>query len=151
MREELVEMAYFETYYYANIVHNVLDNPMGYLRNLNNWHEDREIGLFLQPFPKWSVLHEFAQFIIEELMYERIGDVASTAALSNSRSQLWVDQALKHHGIQIPRFQNWLKEKSVLLEDATEDHIFDYHQDLHLTGELDELLTQLSNEGGRKN
>lgn len=146
MREELVEMAYFETYYYANIVHSVLDSPMGYLRNLNNWHEDREAGLFLQPFPKWSVLHEFAQFIIEELMYERIGDVASTAALSNSRSQLWVDQALKHHGIQIPGFQNWLKEKSVLLEGATEDHIFDYHQDLRLTGELDELLTQLSNE-----
>lgn len=146
MREEFVEMKYFETYYYTNIVHNVLDDTMSYLRNLHNWHEDQEAWLFLQPFPKRSVLHEFAQFIIEELMYERIGEVTLEAVLRGPKNKLWVDQALMRHGIESSGFLHWLNENTVLLEDVTEDHIFDYHQDLRLTGQLDELFTRLSNE-----
>jgi hypothetical protein len=49
---------------------------MGFLRNLNAWHEDQEESLFLQPFPKWSVLHDFSNYIIEMLMFETLDDVA---------------------------------------------------------------------------
>jgi hypothetical protein len=79
MREKLLRMEYFETYYYVNIVHNILDNTinhkMDYLRYLNDWHEDGEVELFLQPFSKCSVLHEFAYFVIESIMYESIDDI----------------------------------------------------------------------------
>ncbi len=146
MREALLRMEFFETYYYANIVHNVLNNIMGFLRNLNNWHEDREAKLFLQPFPKYSVLHSFAEHIIEELMYETLDDVSIDAIKTNPRSELWVDRALKHHGIASPGFCEWLAQQNIALSNATDDHVYDYHADLRWTGELDILMTQLVNE-----
>jgi len=146
MRESLVTMEYFETYYYANIVHNILDDPMDFLRNLLNWHEDQEESLFLQPFPKWSVLHDFSNFIIEGLMYESLDDVTLDLIVNNQKAELWVDKALRHHGLQTDGFRHWLATNSRILEDITEDDIHDYHHELRDSGELDALLSQLSNE-----
>jgi hypothetical protein len=146
MRESLLSMEYFETYYYANIVHNVLDDTMDYLRNLNNWHEDREVDLFLQPFPKWSVLHDLSHFIIAELMYERLDDVTLDSIVNNRKYELWVDQALRHHGFRTDGFRHWMQVNARSLDEITEDDIYEYHHDLGETGELDALLTQLSNE-----
>ncbi len=146
MRESMLSMEYFETYYYANIVHNILNDPMEYLRNLNNWHEDQEIGLFLQPFPKWSVLHEFSYFIIAELMYERLDDITFDSIINDKKYELWVDQALRHHGFKTDGFRHWLNVQSLPLEEITEDDIREYHNELGEYGELDALLTQLTNE-----
>jgi len=146
MRETLVQMRYFGTYYYANIVHNILDDPMSYVRNLNDWHEGCEAELFLQPFPKISVLHDFTRFIIHALIYEVIDDIAIDKIVNSQRSQLWIDQALSHHEIHSQDFRHWLAEKSIPIEEVTEDHIYNYHGELGDTGKLDKLLTHLSNE-----
>lgn len=146
MRESLLRMEYFETYYYANVVHNVLNDTMDYLRNLNAWHEDREVRVFLQPFPKWSVLHDLSEFLIEGLMYENLDDVTLDAIVNHPESELWVDEALRHNGFQAQGFRQWLKARSMPVENISEDEMHEYHQDLHLTGELDDLLRQLSNE-----
>lgn len=146
MRQSLVSMEYFETYYYANIVHNVLDDPMDFLRNLNNWHEDREVGLFLQPFRKWSVLHDFSYFVISELMYERIDDIAVDAIVNDPKYALWIDEAARRHDIRTEGFRQWLNAASRPLNEVTEDDIHGYHNYLGESGALDSLLTQLSNE-----
>lgn len=146
MRENLLRMRYFETYYYANIVHNVLGDTMDFIQNLNSWHEDQEVALFLRPFNKWSVLHSFAQHVIADLMYERLGVETPAELKLASDSELWVDRALRHHGIETPGFRNWLGQKGAFTSDAIEDAIHDYHDDLWLTGELDELMTQLASE-----
>ena len=49
-------------------------------------------------------------------------------------------------GIERLGFRGWLKQQNIEVEDATQDDAYDYHQDLRLTGELDVLLSQLSNE-----
>lgn len=146
MREPLLRMDFFETYYYANVVHNVLNDPMSYLRKLNSWHEDRETWLFLRPFPKWSVLHDFAQYIIENLIYERLDDITLDAIENNPKSSLWIDQALAHHEIKTPGFRAWLEQEGIDLTDASQDVIHDYHNELRLTGEFATLLIQLTNE-----
>lgn len=150
MRQKLLQMGYFGTYYYANTVHNILDNTinnkMDYLRNLNDWHEDSEVELFLQPFSKFSVLHEFAYFVIASIVYESIDDIALDEIVNSTSSQLWIDEALHHHGIHTHGFRHWLKEKSISLDETEEEHIHNYHEDLGLTGQLDQLLTHLSNE-----
>lgn len=146
MREPLLRMEFFETYYYANVVHNVLNDTMPYLRNLNSWHENREAWLFLRPFPKWSVLHDFSQYIIEDLIYERLQEVSLKAIKNSRRSILWIDQALAYHQIKTPGFRAWLKQEKIVLADASEDDIYDYHNELRLTGEFDKLLNQLTNE-----
>ncbi|MDT4288003.1 HNH endonuclease [Methylomonas sp. MO1] len=146
MRESLLRMEFYETYYYANIVHNVLGDTFDFLRNLHSWHEDREVSLFLRPFPKRSVLHSFSEYVIEDLMYETLDDVSLDSLANNPKAELWVDRALKHHGIEAPGFRQWLAQRNVSLADASEDDVHDYHTDLRLTGELDDLMTQLANE-----
>jgi HNH endonuclease len=146
MREPLLRMEFFETYYYANVVDNVLNDIEPYLRNLNNWHEDRAAYLFLRQFPKWSILHDFANFIIESLIDERIDEAIPYDIENNRKFSLWIDQALKKNGIKTLGFQAWLEQEKINFTQVTQDTICDYHNELRLTGELDTLLTQLTNE-----
>lgn len=138
-------MAFYETYYYANVIDNILKDTEPFLRNLNDWHEDREASLFLSPFPKWSILHDLAEFIIRALAYEQIDDVAIDSVVVKGEP-LWVDEALRHHGFSVPGFKAWLSDSGVKLEDVTEDHASDYYGELMESGELFKLLEHLSNE-----
>lgn len=146
MRDKLLQMEYFETYYYANIVHTILNNRIDFGRNLNNWHEDSEVELFLQPFSKFSVLHEFAYFVITSVMYENMDNIALDQIVKNPMSQLWVDNALHHHGIHTQGFCGWLQEKSISLDKIMDKHVQHYYEDLDSTGQIHELITHLSNE-----
>ncbi len=145
MFRELQTMAYYETYYYANVIDDVLKDTEPYLRNLNEWHEDREGSLFLTPFPKWSILHDLAEFIIRSLAYEQIDDVAIDGVVVKGHD-LWVDEALRHHGFSVRGFKAWLKERGTKLGDVTEDDASDYYSDLSESGELADLFEHLSNE-----
>jgi hypothetical protein len=145
MYRELQTMAYYETYYYANVIGNVLKDTNPYLRNLNDWHEDREGPLFLTPFPKWSVLHDLSQFIILGLAYEQIDDIAIDSFAVNG-DDLWVDKTLRYHGFTVPGFRPWLKERGTRSDDLTEEDANDYYSSLFESGELGDLLEHLSNE-----
>lgn len=145
MRLELQTMAFYETYYYANVIDNILKDTEPYLRNLNDWHEDREESLFLTPFPKWSLLHDLSEFVIRDLAYEQIRDTALDTFVTKGED-LWVDEALRHHGFASPGFKSWLTTQSVALEDVTEDHAADYYANLAESGPLTELFEHLSNE-----
>lgn len=146
MRDKLLQMEYFETYYYANIVHTILNNRIDFGRNLNNWHEDSEVELFLQPFSKFSVLHEFAYFVITSVMYENMDNIALDEIAKNPMSQLWVDNALHRHGIHTQGFRGWLQEKSISLDKIMEKHVQHYYEDLDSTGQIHELINHLSDE-----
>src|SRR5690349_1921624 len=112
MFNNLQAMHYYETYYYANVIHNILSDTEPYLRNLNDWHEDREASLLVAPFSKWSLLHDFAEYIIQSLAYEQIRDSALGEAMAGG-CELWVDEALRHHKFATPGFRKWLERKGV--------------------------------------
>lgn len=146
MRKNLITMAYYETYYYANIVHNVLSDPFPYLRNLNSWHEDNEAVLFFPPFPKWTRLHELASVVIHEIIAEQIDDVTLDSIVHDPKYELWVDAALRFHGFEVLGFRAWLCQHGISLNDATEDDISEYHLALDLSDDLSKLVEQLANE-----
>lgn len=146
MRETLLRMEYFETYYFANVVYNMLGDPINFSRNLNGWHEDHEVALFLQPFKKWSVLHSFAQYVIEGLMYESLSEETIARLEVDPRSELWVDRALRHHDIETPGFREFLRQQGMSMADVTEEDAHDYHEILWMTGALPKLMTQCTNE-----
>ncbi|MCD6618149.1 HNH endonuclease [Aeromonas veronii] len=146
MRETMLQMEYFETYYYANVIHNVLSDPMPYMVNLHGWHEERATSLFLASYPKWSALHSLAEYIITSLIYERLHEVSLGSVIENSGAELWVDRALKHHGITSSGFRSWLQESGITLSEVTEDDIYNYHCELTLAGELEKLIIQLTEE-----
>jgi hypothetical protein len=145
VQRSFLTMRYYETYYYANIVHNVLNDPFPYLRNMLNWYEDGE-QLFLRPFPKWSLLHDFSAFIIRSLIDEQDGHEALERIGNNAKEALWIDVAMRHHGMNPQGFRDWLTERGVVPVDASEDDIYEYYGELNLTGELDQLVEHLANE-----
>lgn len=146
MKEKLLQIEFFETYYYANVIDDILEDTLPYLRGLNDWYENQMVDLFLRPFPKWSVLHDLIRFIIERIIYEGLDDILLDALVQNPSRILWVEHALAKYKIEAPSFQGWLDSKRIARGDLTDDHLHDFHEHLYQSGPLDSLLTQLSNE-----
>lgn len=146
MKVPYITIKNFETYYYANIIDNILDDPQPYLVSLHPWHEERRAQLFLPPFNKWSVLHDFSAFIIEGLIDETISSDTADKYSSGANPNLWIDNALRHHCIFAQSFANWLTDQEIPAGEVTEDDISEYHFWLRLGGELDKLVEQLSDE-----
>jgi len=52
MRKSIFEIQYFETYYFANIIKNILEDSFNYLRVLNGFFGEDNYKGFVQPFQK---------------------------------------------------------------------------------------------------
>ena len=146
MQRNFVRLEFYETYYYANILSNIISDPFPYIRGIHEWYEDNEASVFLPAFPKFSRLHRFAAHIIDSMISEQISDVEIDSVVNDAAHEVWVDRALKYHYFPCDGFRHWLKEQGILLNDLTEDHLRDYHQELTLSGELETLVEHLSNE-----
>lgn len=146
MRQGFITMEFYETYYYANIINNILMDPFPYIRNIHEWYEDNEVEVFLPPFPKWNRLNQFCSFVIESLIDEQVSDVSIDAIVNEKKYEVWIDRALKFHGFECKGFKSWLHDRSIKFEDLAEDHLADYHNDQYLAGQLGELIEHLSSE-----
>ncbi len=146
MQKRLIQLEFYETYYYVNIISNVISDPYPYIRNIHEWYEDAEAEVFLPAFPKFSRLHGFSTHLINSLIDEEISDITVDSVVNDSSHNLWVDNALKYHGFQCDGFRSWIKAQGVSIEDINEDHIYDYHQELMLAGEMENLVERLANE-----
>ncbi|MFC5522670.1 HNH endonuclease [Polaromonas jejuensis] len=145
MEKSFLTMRYYETYYYANIVHNVLSDPFPYIRHVHNWYEDRE-QMFLTPFPKWSVLHDFAEYSIRLLIDEQDGSSAVDRLAANAKADLWIDRAMRHHAMNPEGFRRWASGQGIKPADVSEDDISSYYEELNLTGQVSELIEHLAKE-----
>ena len=143
---DLIHMRYYETYYYVNIIHNVLEDPFSYLRGLNNWHEDREQELFRPVFPKWSLLHDLAQYLVCAVVFEQIDDVLLDSVVQSGGDGLWIDNALEHHGIEAIGFANWVSDSSRSIDEISEDDIYRYHDALDENHHFTRLTEHLARE-----
>lgn len=146
MEKKIIQLDFFETYYHANIISNIIADPFPYIRGIHEWYEDREEEVFLPAFPKVSRLHSFAAHIINSLVNEQISESHIGQFGKNATSEVWVDRALRYHGRQCDGFSSFLKDNGVSVEDVNEDHLFDYHQELILCGDLEELVEHLASE-----
>jgi len=79
-------------------------------------------------------------------MYEELDDVTVDTLINHKEYDLWIDRALRHHSFPTNGFRNWLKSNHLELEEITEDDIYEYHDELGKSGQIDNLLTQISNE-----
>jgi hypothetical protein len=146
MNRKFVRLEYFETYHYANVLSNIIADPYSYIRGIHEWYEDNEEAVFLPHFPKISRLHGFAAHVIDGLINEEISDVEIDSFAKDDSREVWVDQALRFHGLQCDGFREYLKERGVSKDDVDEDHRYDYHQELMLCGQLENLVEHLASE-----
>jgi len=142
MKRNLIEIKYFETYYFANVIKNVLDEPFAFLRTLDEFFGENNQLSFIEPFPKVSRLHSFIVWSIDTITYEDMGEIDKL----QSGGKLWIDIALNHYNIDNDNFLTYLSSQGKELDTATDDDIYEYYQDLRVTEIYDTLLTRMSEE-----
>lgn len=136
----MVERRHYSTYYFANIVCNVLRDPRPYLRNLEGFWGSEFTEKFFAPFPKWSALHEFSRFIITDLLFEE--DTKSIVA-NEAPEILWVESAAQFYNITDINFANWLEEYRGRSSAFSEDDVYDFYCDLQFASEQYEKLLSI--------
>jgi len=140
----LFKMTYYNTYYYANIVDNVINDPFPYLLNLEGF----KTRLVVCNFPKPSFLHDFVSFLIEQIMYEDLEDVVTAIELDNRnirKAKFPINNFLSVHGIEHESFRQWLRGQDIRNSHLI-DLIHEYHNDLYLTGPFQDYLERISKE-----
>ena len=146
MQRNFQKLEFFETYYYANIVNNIIADPFPYINGIHEWYVDNEEHVFLPAFPKFSRLHGLIFHVIDGLIDEGVSDIEIDSVAFEKTYEVWIDRALKHHDFKCEGFRNWLKEEKVELDDLNEDHLHEYHQELLLSGDLENLVNHLTQE-----
>jgi hypothetical protein len=158
MKPAEIEVRFYDTYYFANAVKNILDDPLVYIRRLHDFYgDDREFG-FVKPFPRFSALHAFLEFVIDDLLsevsdidlekrhlrWERFKDKPSL--LEEDPSILPLNQAMEHYGIDHTSFTEWLQDAGKSFDIADDDDIYEYYSELRLDGSFDSLLDRAVDE-----
>ena len=145
MRPNIEEVNYFETYYFANIINNILRDPFDYGRGLNDFFGDEKYVNFLKPFPKSSHFHQFIMFIIDDICYEVTDEYKNQKFLDGKR-KLWVEIALEYHEIEFDSFDFWLNGNNKKRSAVIEDDIVEYIQELRFFGPYEDLLEKMAKE-----
>lgn len=144
--ENIFEMSYYNTYYFSNIISNVISDSFSYLRKLHEFFENTM--LISGRFEKYSVLHQFIAFIIEDLFYESIeDDIKAIEEVTLDRiknKKFWIVKALKHHCIEHLSFQAWVTDY-LDSNEHPEDLFYKYINEF-LLDERSELIDKLTND-----
>lgn len=148
MRTSSFEMNYYNTYYFANVIHNVVMNSFDYLKNIDDFYQ---IGLTIPiKFSKDSNLHEFIRFVIEGIFHENLLEECN--AIDDNKLMVnpttikpfWINHALRENGYTHISFQEWLQKNqhtSTFADDSVHSYVYDYLYDTYY-----ELLRKLAIE-----
>lgn len=146
----MLEMKYYGTYYYANIVQSVCRNSINYLTNFEALFHGNHILDYVGPFRKKSNLHIFVEFLIDSLFSEEAGGLSLSNCLDRNNfdfsNQTYItplERAFVKYDLEHESFMEWFDKQSFSLDDNCFD---DYYTDLFQSDEYFNLIECLSNE-----
>lgn len=158
-RRSFIELTYYETYYFANVVKNVLEDQFSYLRNLDDFYGDDRYLAYTAPFSRFSALHSFIHFLIDEVISDDINDIKldirqdDAARLGSALnfhephpSKLPINFAFEQFGIVHENFETWLRLRGRSFLDATDEDVENYYDGFRLGGQFEELLGRATRE-----
>jgi hypothetical protein len=159
VKRPLVELTYYETYYFSNIVKNVLEDRFAFLRSLHDFYGDDRHYALLEPFRKFSAFHQFIAFIIDSVLTDDPRDVKLDirqdqveqyknipAALDPHPAMLPVNLAFERFGIAHESFERWLSSEGKTFMDATDDEVSEYYEYLRQEGPYEDLIERATRE-----
>lgn len=158
MIRRLFEVRYYDTYYIANIVHGVASDPFPHLRDLEGLYCDDRYEDFLFPFPQYSAFHRFVGFIIDAFFHRQLTEIDLKKALEDEKlfehipgargdsRRLFINDALDRHSKEHQSFEEFLVDRDKSWETADEDDVSDYYLELRLSGPLEELIEEITEE-----
>lgn len=159
MRRPFIEVKCYETYYFANMVRNILHDQFAYIRFLNDFYGDGKHLEFSVPFPRLSAFHSFIGFVLDDVLIDPVEDLNLKEKQETERrfsslpdllkphpSKLPISEAFDYYEINHTPFSEWLAEKGSRFSEATEDDVCEYYSDLRLEGPFDSLLEKVMHE-----
>jgi hypothetical protein len=139
---------YFNTYYYANIISNILSQDIELIGFISNFFSDAEMIYELAiPFQKDSAFHCLIKYMIGEFFENDMDDYDQIVFKSgdlhrNPAGLLYVERALMEYGLDDYLFKDFVIDKPLTNYSVVEA----YRDDLILTGRLEELYDKIANE-----
>lgn len=141
MPRKFIEMRFFGTYYFMNILHDVGRDPFPYIRNLEGFWSDERRENFVAPFPKFSRLHSFIGYIIEGVLHEQLD---SDFEKNQDVRKLWVEEAMDRYQLSYEPFHTWRNRTAS--DPLTADDAYDYLSELMWGEEYEQLMDRLVGE-----
>lgn len=156
----MLNVKFYETYYFCNVISNILMDQESYLRNLNDFHGDGKTLNMLQPFSKHSIFHGFLEFVIDDVTWDNTFniDLAERQRLIESNANLpiinkhlkWdvlpIELALTFHELEHESFSSFLNSRGKKFTICDEDDIYDYLIELRFSGAFEQLIEHTSKE-----
>lgn len=121
---KLFEARYYETYFVANAINNVLVEPFSYLHNLDDFYGELLYVRFLKPYQKHSSFHQFIEFVVDSLFYEALDERLEK---SDELNELPINLALRHYKITHQSFSEWLNSNSKESKNIDSDAAYSYY------------------------
>ena len=132
------ENKYFNSYYYANIIENILSKDIELIGFIGNFFEGDMILYISKPFKKHSALHVFIEHVIGQF-FENDMDEYDQKYFKNG---LYVDSVFLEYGLNDYTFKEFIGEKKEIAYTDVEM----YHDELRMSGTLEELYEKISHE-----
>jgi len=135
---------HYNSYYYANIIDNILSGDIELIGFISNFHDLYSTSI-IKPFKKFSAFHSFIAHVIHEFfveeMYEYDRKEFEAYLVDPPIRKLYAEDLLKNYELEYS-FLQFIGEKSKI----TWGNIEDYHEEITVTGYLEELVTKISHE-----
>lgn len=152
-KRHFIDLTFYETYYFAHLVKNVLEDRLPYIRQLEDFYGNGRHLAYAAPFPRFSALHSFIRFVLDGVLSEDAFDVGLDIrqdhfdrsrslqfALDYDPLKLPVNLALDRFHIPHQTFESWLSGRGKPFLEARSGEVDEYYDSLQMGGALDELL-----------
>ena len=153
----MLQAKFYETYYFCNIVHNVLRDQFSYIRMINEFYCDDQIFYLAAPFEKYSAFHYFIEFIVEDVYLEEAfeADIDEIKGLNSTHeavreyydlSKLPIEKAFDFHRIDYQSFHSHLLDSGKSISNFDVNDIDSYIEEIRLSQSYEDLTKQTVKE-----
>jgi len=142
------EHTYLNTYYYSNIVSNILQRDIELIGFISNFFANEEtIFNLAKPFQKYSAFHCFIHYMIADFFENDMDEYDQRIFEYHKVNKyaiepLYAESALKEYELYDYSFKEFINSKNEIEYSDIEA----YRDDLILSGRLEELYDKITNE-----
>ncbi|WDE00740.1 HNH endonuclease [Thalassomonas actiniarum] len=150
----MLEAKFYETYYFCNVIRNVLHDQLEYWGSLHEFYGDDGIFYLVEPFQKYSAFHYFIEFIIEDIYHEETSEIElnrriklieqykniPAAIMDMKPNKLPIELAFVFHSIEHLSFEEYLLEHGKSFITCSEDDVYEYMSEIRLSIEYETLI-----------
>lgn len=156
----MLKLKFYNTYYFCNAIKNILDHQFNYLHKLNDFYGDGFIWGLIETFPKYSLFHQFIEFVVTEIFYEEMEEIDSEQWIETRQKytnvtnmhnyvkieKLPIEQAFDFYSIQYLTFETYLLSINKSLTKFDDFDIHNYYDEIETNGSLYILIEQTTKE-----